>query len=211
MQPLWLWWIDTTVSSVDSYYNRGIFVSEYNRFPDNRGYGASFMNVQSECYCRVVCNNMWHLLNYYERTWKYQQLTSMMKHNHIGLIQHCLQIQNYYSHEWAHIFSSWHVAAITISSSTRSCRGSFYKAIQIYRWGKQSRDIWWRHQMETFSELLALCAGNSPVSGEFPAQRPVTRTFEVFFDLRPNTLWTKQWWGWWLETPSRSLWRHCND
>ena len=38
---------------------------------------------------------------------------------------------------------------------------------------------WWRHQMETFSALLALCAGNSPVSGEFPAQRPVTRSFDV--------------------------------
>ena len=38
--------------------------------------------------------------------------------------------------------------------------------------------------METFSELLALCAGNTPVPGEFPAQRPVTRSFDVFFDLR---------------------------
>ena len=40
--------------------------------------------------------------------------------------------------------------------------------------------------METFSALLALCTGNSPVTGEFPAQRPVTRNFDVFFDLRPN-------------------------
>ena len=23
--------------------------------------------------------------------------------------------------------------------------------------------------------------------------------------------WVKQWWGWWFETPSRSLWRHCNE
>ena len=38
---------------------------------------------------------------------------------------------------------------------------------------------WWRHQMETFSALLAICAGNSPVHGEFPAQRPVTRSFDV--------------------------------
>ena len=38
---------------------------------------------------------------------------------------------------------------------------------------------WWRHQMETFSALLAFCAGNSPVTGEFPAQRPVTRSFDV--------------------------------
>ena len=39
---------------------------------------------------------------------------------------------------------------------------------------------WWRHQMETFSALLAICAGNSPVPGEFPTQRPVTRSFDIF-------------------------------
>ena len=42
--------------------------------------------------------------------------------------------------------------------------------------------------METFSALLAICAGNSPVAGEFLAQRPVTRSFDVFFDLRLNKL-----------------------
>ena len=41
---------------------------------------------------------------------------------------------------------------------------------------------WWRHQMETFPALLALCAGNSPVTGEFPAQRAVTWSFDVSFD-----------------------------
>ena len=40
--------------------------------------------------------------------------------------------------------------------------------------------------MEAFSALLAICAGNSPVTGEIPAQRPVTRGFDVFFDLRLN-------------------------
>ena len=40
--------------------------------------------------------------------------------------------------------------------------------------------------MEPFSALLAICAENSPVPGEFPAQRPVTRSFDVFFDLRRN-------------------------
>ena len=38
--------------------------------------------------------------------------------------------------------------------------------------------------METFYALLALCAGDSPVTGEFPTQRPVTQSFDVFFDLR---------------------------
>ena len=46
------------------------------------------------------------------------------------------------------------------------------------------RPSWWRHQMETFSALLALCVGNSPVTGEFPSQRPVTRSSDVFFYLR---------------------------
>ena len=69
---------------------------------------------------------------------------------------------------------------------------------------------WWRHQMEASSALLAICAGNSPVSGEFPAQRPVTRGFDVCFDLCPNKRLSKQSWGWWFETPSGSLWRHSN-
>ena len=69
---------------------------------------------------------------------------------------------------------------------------------------------WWRHQMETFSALLAICAGNSPVPDEFPAQRPVTRSFDVSFDLRLNKRLSKQSWGWWFETRSHPLWRHCN-
>ena len=50
-----------------------------------------------------------------------------------------------------------------------------------------------------------------PVTGEFPSQRPVTRCFDVFFDLRLNKRLSEQSWGWWFETPSRSLWRHCNE
>ena len=70
---------------------------------------------------------------------------------------------------------------------------------------------WWRHQMETFSALLAICVGNSPVTGEFPAQRPVTCSFDVSFDLRLNKRLSKQSWGWWFETLSHPLWRHCDD
>ena len=70
---------------------------------------------------------------------------------------------------------------------------------------------WRRHQMETRSALLVICAGNSPVPGEFTAQWPVTRSFDVFFDLHPNKPPSKQSWGWWLETPSRPLWRYCNE
>ena len=47
--------------------------------------------------------------------------------------------------------------------------------------------------------------------GEFPTQRPVTRSFDVYFDLRPNKWLSKQSWGWWFETLSCSLWRHRNE
>ena len=58
--------------------------------------------------------------------------------------------------------------------------------------------------METFSAQFT-----GP--GEFPTQRPVTRSFDVFFDLRLNKRLSKQPWGWWFEPPSWSLWRHRND
>ena len=70
--------------------------------------------------------------------------------------------------------------------------------------------IGWHHQMVAFSALLALCVGNSPVTGEFPSQRPVTQSFDVFFDLRLNKGFSKQWRRWRFETPLRLLWRHCN-
>ena len=79
-----------------------------------------------------------------------------------------------------------------------------------YPFGHLYKNPWWRHHMEIFFALLALCAGNSPVTGEFPTQRPVTRRFDVFFHLCLNKQSSKQSWGWWFKTPSRSLWRHCN-
>ena len=56
--------------------------------------------------------------------------------------------------------------------------------------------------MEIFSALLALCAGNSPVTGEFPAQRPVMRNFDVSFDLRLNN-------GWVNNREAGDVRRHC--
>ena len=65
--------------------------------------------------------------------------------------------------------------------------------------------------MDTFSMLLALCVGNSQVTSEFPSQKPVTRSFDIFFDLRLNKLLIKQTKRWWFEMPSHSLWCHCNE
>ena len=58
----------------------------------------------------------------------------------------------------------------------------------------------------TFSALLAICAGNSPLP-----KKPVERSFYIFFDLRLNKRLNKQPWGWWFETLSRPLWRHRNE
>ena len=65
--------------------------------------------------------------------------------------------------------------------------------------------------METFSALLAICVGNSLVTGRFPAQRPVTRSFDISFHLCLNKRLSKKSLGWWFETPSRSLGRHRNE
>ena len=85
--------------------------------------------------------------------------------------------------------------------------GDIYIKIQSFPFKTMHLNMlsaWRRHQMETFSALLAICAG----TGEFPAKRPVTRSFDVFFDLRLNKRWSKQSWGWWFETLSYPSWRH---
>ena len=73
--------------------------------------------------------------------------------------------------------------------------------------------------MNRHTSMMTLSNGNifhvtSHLCGEFtgpsPLQRPVTRSFDVFFDLRLNKRLSKQWWGWWFETLSRPLWLHRN-
>ena len=87
------------------------------------------------------------------------------------------------------------------------CKMSLYSFI----WTSHGTTPCWRHPMETFSSVLVLCAGNSPVTGEFPAQRPVTWSFDVFFLIWTlNKRLSKQSWSWWFETPTCSLWRHWN-
>ena len=115
----------------------------------------------------------------------------------------CMSYLWYYFEHSAYLSTVYHV----YTSIYESHQGDDRYGLTAY--GKYLV-AWWRHQMETFSALLAICAGNSPVSDEFPAQRPVTRSFDVFSDLRLNKRLSKQSWGWWFETLSRPLWRHCN-
>ena len=91
---------------------------------------------------------------------------------------------------------------------------NYYPLFRVRSWNNGMRCmslyILMTSSNENISALLAICAGNSPVTGEFPAQRPVTRSFDVFFDLCLNKWFSKHWWGWWFETPSRPIWRDCN-
>ena len=96
---------------------------------------------------------------------------------------------------FSHILQDYFSGAVAVTS--------FFQ----WHWSNPHDDfIKWKH----FPVLLALCAGNSPVAGEFPAQRPVTWSFHVFFDLRWNKRLCKQSWDWWFETPLHPLWCHCN-
>ena len=76
---------------------------------------------------------------------------------------------------------------------------------KIHHWNHHDDVIKWKH----FLRYRPFVRGihRSPVN----PQRPVTRSFDVSFDLCLNKRLSKQWWGWWFETPSRPLWRHRND
>ena len=78
----------------------------------------------------------------------------------------------------------------------------FYLSLYLYMMTSSNGNI--------FRVTGHLC-GEFTGPGEFPTQRPVTRSFDVFFDLRLNKRLSKQSWGWWFETLSRPLWRQCNE
>ena len=112
-----------------------------------------------------------------------------------NITRYCIKLENYV----------WRTQDRLKTNKRKSCITTVV-TVEI-----NGRDVLgWRHQMETFSALVAICAGNSPVPGEFPTQRPVTRSFDVFFDLRLNKRLSKQWWSWWFATLSHPLWRHRN-
>ena len=73
-----------------------------------------------------------------------------------------------------------------------------------------SKPPWLCMMTSSNKNIFRVTGGEFIGPGKFPTQRPVTRSFDVFFDLRPNKWLSKQSWVCWFETPSRSLWRHCN-
>ena len=80
----------------------------------------------------------------------------------------------------------------------------------IRGWTLQGADTMMTSSNGNIFRVTGPLCGEFTGPGEFPTQRPVTRSFDVFFDLRLNKRLSKQPWSWWFETPSWSLWRHCN-
>ena len=118
-----------------------------------------------------------------------------MRVNGARIKRYCVLCSKTYS--TLHSFHNFPAGSRQTSRGARICETSLYSGCRYSRvsivkypqwtyselWGFFS---WWRHQMETFSVVLAICAGNSPVAGEFPTLRPVTRSFGAFFDLCVN-------------------------
>ena len=130
-----------------------------------------------------------HKLSHQERSWQYCQVNWNIFHRPSSQL----------GSPWWFIANLFHELFINISNIHLQSIKSSLLLTNLIRPKCLKRCpclSWWRHQMETFSVLLAICAGNSPVTGEFPSQRPVTQSFDVFFDLRLNELLRKQSWGW---------------
>ena len=92
------------------------------------------------------------------------------------------------SMDWAKITARW--------DEKHSSLGIWCILYQMFNINTLYIKKWLHHQMETFSAILAVSAGNSPVTGEFPAQRPVTQSFDIFFDLHLNKRLSNQSWSW---------------
>ena len=87
--------------------------------------------------------------------------------------------------------------------------------VTVMQFLKESVDLYMSHMMTSSNGNIFRITGHLCEEftgpGEFPARRPVTRSFDVYFDLRLNKRLSKQSKRRWFETQSHPLWRDCND
>ena len=109
--------------------------------------------------------------------------------------------------QWIAIIIFKHISFCASLTYSVACMHVYDRG--VVGWWLTARDdvMKWKH----FPRYWPFVRGIHRSPGEVPAQRPVTRSFDVFFALRLNKRLSKQSWGWWFETPSRLLWRHHND
>ena len=156
------------------------------------------------CYVQVVdilaicCKNSseeytmgYHWLNHFDIT--YLTLVNCLWCNETAI----------YFYHWSHIAASIEYGSMVWGFSiTLVVPLPTAETLEIYR----DDVIKWKQS----PRLMALCAGNSPLPGKFPSQRPVTRSFGVFYHVRQSKRLIKQSRRRWFETLLRSLWRYCD-
>ena len=102
-----------------------------------------------------------------------------------------------------------------LSTAPMACL-DFNYGTQMWQW-QSSWMISWGSMLKMVSKMDKMMTSSNRnifrVTGHFCGEstRSVTQSVDVFFDLRPNIRLSKQWWGWWFETPLSPLWRHCNE
>ena len=100
------------------------------------------------------------------------------------------------------VLAQYGVVVVTINYRLGALGKCWHKDCLVAEWHDDV--IKWKHFPRYWPFVRGTHRG-------FPAQRPVTRRFDVFFDIHLNKRLSKQSWGWWFEAPSLSLWRQCND
>ena len=138
---------------------------------------------------------------------------------HINALYHCPFVRGILLHKWI----MWKTLSCHDMTSSYATRCLLFTTTENDDDHKLPSDLWLavRNSRDAIRvmmtspngnifRVMVYCAGHSLVTGKFPTQRPVTRSFGVFFDPRLNKRLHKQSTRWWSETPSRSLWRHCN-
>ena len=91
-----------------------------------------------------------------------------------------------------------------------------FPLLRIQEIGRRWRNFrflhtWWKSSNGSIFRVTGHLCREFTGARWIPAQRPLTRSFDVFFDPRLNKRLSKQSWGWWFKTLSRPLWRHCYD
>ena len=101
--------------------------------------------------------------------------------------------------------------------------GSNHQPLFAQQLVQQKTPLQWKYHRSTSPVLCMMTSSNGNIfrvtghlCGEFTGHRGIPRTkasdaeLWCYLDLHLNKRLSKQSWGWWFETLSRSLWRHGN-
>ena len=117
--------------------------------------------------------------------------------------------------QWKIVMLCFHESPILLAKHdlgiSRICLSRMTAIVARFKHGENVMLIMMTSSNGNIFRVTGLMCGEFTGQRWFPTQRPETRSFDVTFDLRPNKPVGKQSLGWWFETLSCSLWRHCID